>query len=338
MTVSSTAAPARTQGSAGALLVGVLSAIAFAASGPFVKPLLLSGWSSAAAVMVRVGIGGLLLAPLAVVALRGRFSTLRSSWLRITLYGLIAVAGTQFCYFAAVQRLPVGVALLTEYLAPVLLVLLAWIRGRRPSLIVAAGTVLSVLGLLLVLNLTGSVRLDLVGVLWGLGAAVGLCGYFLISAAPAEGLPPVALAAGGLLVGSLALALCGLVGLLPLHMSSAPVVLFGGPVPWWVPMGVVAVIATALAYVTGILAAAGLGARVASFLGLLEVLASVALAWLLLGEVPTLLQAAGAVLVLTGVALVRADRADTADRADRADTADGDGPADPAVPRVAGRT
>ncbi|GAA2005195.1 DMT family transporter [Nakamurella flavida] len=298
-----------TRGSVGVLLVGVLSAVAFAASGPFVKPLLLSGWSSAAAVMVRVGIGGLLLTPLALIALRGRFAALGRSWRRITLYGLIAVAGTQFCYFAAVQRLPVGVALLTEYLAPVLLVGLAWARGRRPSLVVAAGAVLSVLGLLLVLDLTGGVRLDLIGVLWGLGAAVGLCGYFLISAAPADGLPPVALAAGGLLVGSLALALTGVVGLLPLEVSWAPVALFGGTVPWWVPMGVVAVIATAVAYVTGIVAAAGLGSRVASFLGLLEVLASVAIAWLLLGEVPTWLQAAGAVLVLTGVALVRADRA-----------------------------
>lgn len=305
-----TTAPAR--GSAGALLIGVLSAIAFAASGPFIKPLLLSGWSSAAAVMVRVGVGGLLLAPLALVALRGRFGVLARSWRQITLYGLIAVAGTQFCYFAAVQRLPVGVALLTEYLAPVLLVGLAWARGRRPSLTVAAGAVLSVLGLLLVLNLTGGVRLDLIGVLWGLGAAVGLCGYFLISAAPAEGLPPVALAAGGLLVGAVTLGVAGTIGLLPLHMSSAPVSLFGGEVPWWVPMGVVAVIATALAYVTGIVAAAGLGSRVASFLGLLEVLASVAIAWLLLGEAPTWLQAAGALLVLTGVALVRADRAEVA--------------------------
>ena len=37
-------------------------------------------------------------------------------------YGVIAVAGAQLCYFSAVQYLSVGVALLLEYLAPVLLI------------------------------------------------------------------------------------------------------------------------------------------------------------------------------------------------------------------------
>ncbi len=47
-------------------------------------------------------------------------------------FGLLAVAGVQACYFAALSRIPVGVALLIEYLAPALV--LGWVRfvQRRP--------------------------------------------------------------------------------------------------------------------------------------------------------------------------------------------------------------
>ena len=53
---------------------------------------------------------------------------------RIVAFGVVAVAGTQLCYFAAVERLPVGIALLIEYLGPVLLVGLHLDprRGVRP--------------------------------------------------------------------------------------------------------------------------------------------------------------------------------------------------------------
>jgi len=57
-----------------------------------------------------------------------------------------------------------------------------------------------------------------------------------------------------------------------------------------------------------VIAAARLGSRVASFLGLSEAMFAVLLAWLLLGEAPTGVQAVGGVLILTGIVLVRAER------------------------------
>jgi hypothetical protein len=85
----------------------------------------------------------------------------------------------------------------------------------------------------------------------------------------------------------------------------------GNVVPWWVPMGVVGVIATALAYGSGITAGAMLGSRLASFTGLLEVAAAGAWAWLLLGEELTALQLVGGVLIVAGIVAVRFDaRAD----------------------------
>ena len=55
-------------------------------------------------------------------------------------YGVVAVAGAQLCYFSAVQYLSIGVALLLEYLAPVLLIGYHWVvRRRRPATTVLSG-------------------------------------------------------------------------------------------------------------------------------------------------------------------------------------------------------
>jgi drug/metabolite transporter (DMT)-like permease len=67
------------------------------------------------------------------------------------------------------------------------------------------------------------------------------------------------------------------------------------------------VIAAALAYVVGISAARTLGSKLASFVGLTEVLFAVLFAWLFLGQLPTGTQLVGGVLIVAGVALVRVD-------------------------------
>jgi len=66
------------------------------------------------------------------------------------------------------------------------------------------------------------------------------------------------------------------------------------------------VITAAVSYVSGVLASRALGARLASFLGLLEVLFSVVFAWALLGQLPGWVQLLGGALLLGGVLVVRA--------------------------------
>ncbi|MFB2583288.1 DMT family transporter [Herbiconiux sp. P15] len=295
---------------ASGLLLALAAAAAFGTSGPFVKPLLEAGWSPVAAVAVRALCGGLVLLGPALWALRGRFRALLSAWRLVLLYGLVAVVGAQVFYFAAISRMPVGIALLIEYSAPILLVLLAWARTRiPPALLTIVGAVLSIAGLVLVIDPSGAGGLDLLGVLFALAAAVCLAGYYLISARPSGDVPPVALVCAGLLVGGLALGLVGLTGLLPFTMSFDDVVMpLVGEVSWMVPMAVVVIVATSFAYVAGILGAARLGSRVASFVGLVEVLFAVLFAWLLLGEVPTLVQALGGALIVGGVVFVKLQR------------------------------
>jgi drug/metabolite transporter (DMT)-like permease len=142
-------------------------------------------------------------------------------------------------------------------------------------------------------------------VLWALGATVGAATYFLVSADDRVGLPPVALAGGGLLVGTLALLLGGAVGVLPMAASTADATLGDATLPWWLLVGLLGVVTAALAYVTGIAAGRRLGSRVASFVALSEVLMAVLFAWLLLDELPTTTQLLGGLLVLAGVVLVK---------------------------------
>ena len=288
------------------LALAIPSAFAFGLSGTLARALMDAGWTAGAAVLVRVLIAsGALLVP-GVLAMRGQWHLLPRSAPTLIAYGLFAVAGAQLCYFLAVSHLPIGVALLIEYTAPVAVVLWIWMRhGHRPGPITAAGAALAAVGLVLLLDVLGGGELSLVGVAWALGAMIGAAMYFVISADDSNGLPPISLAAGGLVVGAVGLALAAGVGLLPLRASAQPGQFVGFALPWWVVALLLGLVTAAFAYVTGIAASRHLGPRLASFVALTEVLAALAFAWLLLAETPLPIQLAGAALVLTGVVVVK---------------------------------
>ncbi|OHX05343.1 hypothetical protein BFV98_21355 [Micromonospora sp. WMMB235] len=299
--------PMRERSSVG-LGLALLSAITFATSGTFARPLITGEWSAVAVVIARVGIAALVLAVPAVLALRGRWTVLRRNAGSVVLFGLLGVATAQACFFNAVRYLPVGVALLLEYLGIVLVVGWMWlVHGQRPRLLTVAGSVTALCGLGLVLDLTGAGRLDPVGVLWGLGAGVGLAGYFVIAGRIDAGLPSVVMASGGMAVGAVALLLLGGIGALPLAAGTADVTFGGHRVSWLVPIAGLSLIAAVVAYLAGVAGTRLLGARLSSFVGLTEVMFAVLIAWLVLDELPSLIQLAGGALILGGVALVRAD-------------------------------
>lgn len=291
------------------LVAGLLAALAFGMSGAFIKPLLEAGWSPAAAVTVRALLGGLVLLPVALVSLRGRWDTLwRGRW-RVAAMGFIGVAATQLVYFASLQRIPVSTAILVEYMAPILLVAFVWATTRRiPRWVVLAGSVVSIVGLVLVVSPGADTALDLLGLIFAALAAIGCAVYYVVAARPSHGLPPVALAGFGLLLGGISLGLVGLTGVLPFSFWFGDVVMAGAQVPYWVPLLLVAVVATGFSYVASITAAGMLGSRLASFVGLIEVVAAAVYSWLLLGEALTLVQILGGVLILAGIGFVRSER------------------------------
>lgn len=313
MTTSSIALPRLAHHGSGAvtgLLIAVASALAFSSSGPFVKPLLEGGWSLGAVLLVRMGVASLLLSPALIRAVRRQPGFLRRHGTTIVAFGLTAVAGCQVFYFAAMQRMPVAVALLIQYIAPVLLVVAVWARTRRaPSRLVMIGSVVAMAGLVLVVDISGA-RFDLLGTLFALCAAVCSAAYFVIAARAGDQLPPLALAAGGLVTGTVIMGVLVAVGVLPFAAPAITVPLLGMEVPGILPLLWVGAVATTVGYALGVIAVPLIGSRVASFVGLSEVLFALGFAWLLLGETPAPVQFVGGAVLLVGVVLVRLDAGD----------------------------
>ncbi len=297
---------ARSSSTSSGLAFAVVSAMTFALSGTLARGLLDSGWTAGSAVAARIAIAAVVLVVPGVLALRGRWHLLRSNGLLVTAYGVAAVAGAQLCYFYAVSYMQVSVALLIEYTAPVAVVLWLWLRhGNRPHRLTVAGAILAALGLVLVLDVISGADLNAVGVAWALGAMVGAATYFVIGGDTENGLPPITLAAAGLVVGGTVLLVAGLVGLLPMRFTTVDVSYDGLVVSWWVPVLALGLVTAAVAYVTGIEAARRLGSRLASFIALFEVLMALVFAWVLLDELPRAMQLFGGLLVLAGVVVVK---------------------------------
>ncbi|UXA19025.1 DMT family transporter [Mycobacterium sp. SMC-4] len=299
------------------LLFAVGSALAFGCSGPFGKSLMVAGWSPTAAVTARLAGGALLMALFATVAHPGWLREARRHLGVIVAYGLVPIAGAQLFYFNAVSHLSVGVALLLEYTAPVLVIAWLWVTTRqRPSAMTLYGGVLAIAGIMLVLGVVGpngftATQINLVGVGWGMAAAVCAACYFLMSDRAGSRQPdqpalhPITLAAGGLAVGAATVAAVGLTGVLPLTFTSSATVIAGVTTSPVVPVIALALIPTAIAYTLGIVGIARLRPRFASLVGLSEVMFAVLAAWLLLGEAVTTAQAIGGAIVLLGLALAR---------------------------------
>jgi drug/metabolite transporter (DMT)-like permease len=243
----------------------------------------------------------------------------------------------------------VGPALLIEYTAPAAVVIWLWLRhGERPRTLTVAGAALAAVGLVLVLDLLSGADLAPSGVFWALCAMVGAASYFVLAAKERPGLPPVALAGAGLTAGALVLGALGAVGLLPLDATTTSPSYAGGAVVWWLPLAGLGIVTAGFAYCTGIAASRRLGSRLSSFVALLEVVAGVSFAWLLLDQLPGPWQLAGGALIVAGVIVVKlgepapAPRPATVTtlrpRVPRADALcsprDGDGPANRAAARA----
>lgn len=288
------------------LPLAIGAAFAFGMSGAWARGLIDAGWTPGAAVTVRVWVAALVLLVPTILSLRGRWAVLRTNAGMVAAYGLLAVAATQLCYFQAVAVMDVGLALLIEYTAPIAVILWLWLRrGERPSRRSILGAAIAFVGLVLMLDIITGAEINLVGILWALAAMVGAASYFLLSAKADTGLPPIALAGAGLLLGAIGLTIAGAVGILPLAWTTDDIAYRFGTVPWFVPVLAIGLVATALAYVLGIASTRMLGSRLASFVALSEVVAALLFGWLMLGQLPDLLQALGAALVLVGVVVVK---------------------------------
>ncbi|MEU6611783.1 EamA family transporter [Streptomyces shenzhenensis] len=277
------------------------SALAFGGSGVAAKPLIEAGLDPLHVVWLRVAGAALVMLPLAV---RHRGLLRRRPGL-LAGFGLLAVAGVQACYFAALSRIPVGVALLVEYLAPALV--LGWVRfvQRRPVTRAAAlGVVLAAGGLACVVEVWSGLSFDALGLLLALGAACCQVGYFVLSDqgsdAGEEAPDPLGVIAYGLLVGTAVLTALARPWTMDWSVLTGTAPMQGGAVPALALLAWIVLVATVAAYITGVLSVRRLSPPVAGVVACLEAVIATVLAWVLLGEHLSLPQLAGGVIVLVG--------------------------------------
>ena len=138
-----------------------------------------------------------LLAGLLMLAPR-RLRVDRGEALSLLVYGVVGFVFVQWLYFVAIYRLPIGIGLLLEFTAPVLVVLwarFAWHERVRASVWPALGLVLA--GLALVAQVWAGLTLDRIGVAAGLLAAVALAIYYLAGERLVVRRDPLSLFKGG---------------------------------------------------------------------------------------------------------------------------------------------
>ncbi|MFC8368009.1 DMT family transporter [Streptomyces sp. NPDC057239] len=280
--------------------LALLSALAFGGSGVAAKPLIEAGLDPLHVVWLRVAGAALVMLPLAVCH-RG---LLRSRPGLLAGFGLFAVAGVQACYFAALSRIPVGVALLVEYLAPALV--LGWVRfvQRRPVTRAAAvGVVLAVGGLACVVEVWSGLGFDALGLLLALGAACCQVGYFVLSDQGSDGdeaPDPLGVIAYGLLIGAVVLTVVARPWSMEWSVIAGSAEMDGTPVAAFVLLAWIVLVATVAAYVTGVVSVRRLSPQVAGVVACLEAVIATVLAWVLLGEHLSAPQIVGGAVVLAG--------------------------------------
>ncbi|MEV0531300.1 EamA family transporter [Kitasatospora sp. NPDC050463] len=309
---SSKSLPGRSPGRTLGLTLALVSAFAFGGSGTAAKPLIEAGLSPLHVVWLRVTGAAVVLLPLAY---RHRAAVLRRPGLLIG-FGLLAVAGVQACYFAAISRIPVGVALLIEYLGPPLLIGYVKFVQRKPiSRGAAVGAAVAVAGLACVVEVWNGLGFDALGVLFALGAACCQVGYFVLADAGSQGdrpVDPIAVSAYGLLIGAVVLTAFTRPWEADWGLLGGNVVMDGHSLPALLPAAWMILVATVLAYLTGVIAVRHLSPPIAGVVANLEAVVATVLAWILLGEHLGLPQMAGGLLVLAGAFAAQASKPFTA--------------------------
>lgn len=283
----------------------LLSTFFFAVAGPVAKVLYGIGWTPGSVVVLRLTGAAIILLMPTLFALRGRWAEVRRSWRTVVAYGIVSMAGVQAFFFLALEHLSVAVAILLEMMgAPLIIVGWLWLRtARRPGPLTSLGVIVSLLGVILVLDFRHA-SLSWLGIVMALAAAACFASYFLVSSDGTLGLPPLAFTGLGMGIGAVAAGGVTLTGLMPAQFVAADLDFAGAHVSWMVPAGLL-IVFTAGAYIFGIIGLRCLGAAVGSFVNLTEVPFSAIAAWILLAETLTAVQLLGGVVIVVGIVLVK---------------------------------
>ncbi len=236
--------------------------------------------------------------------------------LLIVAHGLVGVAALQWTYFVAIDRLPVGMALLLEYQAPILVAL--WARfvqheQVRPRL--WAGLALAWGGLVAATGIYQGLAFDPVGIAGGVGAAVCFATYFLIGEHGVARLDPLRVILWSFLCATVGLNLVHPVTRLPWRLLDEQVSLLGrlsgGTAPVWAVLGWIVVVGTVLPFGVELLALRHLRATTVTMVAMLEPIGVSALGWMWFSESLDTIALVGGLAVVVGIVVAQSARLTT---------------------------
>lgn len=291
----------------------LLAAVLFGANGSITKVTMEAGLSPAQVTQFRL-VGTAIIAGLVLLALdRSAFRLPRQQWPVMIVLGVVGVALLQATYAAAVQLLPVGIALLLEYTAVLMVALFAYFVLKeqvKTRLWVAIGLVL--VGLAVVAQIWAS-TLDVVGVLLAIAAAVCLSVYFLVGEHQVSRTSPLAVSFWTMSIAAVFWAFVSGWWMLSPDIFVAPVDIGGVHgellVPMALPLAWNVVLGSFAPFLLSLAALRHLPATAAGIVASSEVIFAFAVAWLWLGEALGPVQIIGASIVLAGIILAQTARA-----------------------------
>ena len=231
----------------------------------------------------------------------------------LAVFGVVGVAMTQFLYYVAINRLPVGIALVFEMTAPVVVALYVWlVRRERVRNRLWAALLLSLSGLVFVAQVwQGGGSLDPVGVAAGLVAAVCLAAYYLMGERGTVSRDPVTLTCWSFVAAAVFWAVAAPwwefdAGVLA---RPVPISLGGLQLPLWVLVAWIVVLGAMVPFWLSIASLRHLSPTTAGLVATVEPVFASIIAWPWLGQVLTGWQIAGGAVVLVGIALAQTARA-----------------------------
>ena len=283
------------------------SVLLFAANGSVSKSLLVSGIDAAALSQIRVTGAFAILLVFALILVRPQLKLTLAEVPKFFAYGIIGVALVQYLYFVAINRLDIGVALVIEYTAPVLVALWARFGEKEPvKQRVWFALAITIAGLSMVTNIWGGFTLDSIGVIAASLAAISLAVYFITGEKLVAKRPPLAvvtLAFGASVIFWAILEpwwqfdptlLSGETNLFAQSSNTLPTWLL---VSWMIVMGTIA------PFFLSFISLRHLKARTVAIVGTLEPVTASAIAFVLLNESLLAIQLLGGAAVLMGVVL-----------------------------------
>jgi drug/metabolite transporter (DMT)-like permease len=294
--------------------MAAVAAVLWGINGGISKTILSTGLSAERLAQVRsLGAAAVLLAVLGVAAPQ-RLRLTRRELPFVVTFGIAGLAFVQWFYFLAIHRLAIGVALLIEYLAPLLVAL--WARffykeHVRRRIWVALGLALT--GLALIVNVFGGARsLSTAGILFALAGAFAYATYVLLAEHVVGDRDPVSLLAWGFLLASVFWAVLDPWWSFPGHMLTRSTSLQGNlhayHLPVWLLAALMIVVGTIIPFFLLISALRHLPATRVGIVAMLEPVVGAVVGWAWLSEALDGVQLLGAAVVLAAIGLAQTAR------------------------------